>query len=336
MRTSGDQGVKVSPFIGGYAARLMGISLHDYYSNPRQAFKAQLLAGELHGYDDPPRFGWADWGGWEFGGGVRFPQSYSEAAPTTKESPVKKPSDVDRLKAPDPRTSGWFPLLRQYNRMMAGLGQPPRIMGGSATNVVASMLGRENLLKWYYKEPGAVTAAYEKAVDLIIRAADAVIEEFGPKFRFGYGAPLDSNDLISPRIFEKYSWPYLKRVHEAMLARGAETFSVHICGDHRANLSAWAALPWPEGSTISIGSEMDLVQTAEAFDHKHVIAGNVSTTLLAGGTFDKVVEATRRCIEIGVTLPRGFVLMPACEMPVLAPPLNVHALLKTAREFERS
>ena len=39
------------------------------------------------------------------------------------------------------------------------------------------------------------------------------------------------------------------------------------------------------------------------------------------------------CLEIGSRLPGGFVLMPACEMPVIAPPLNVQALVQAARDF---
>ncbi|MFH1136504.1 MAG: uroporphyrinogen decarboxylase family protein [Pseudomonadota bacterium] len=331
----GRDGVRVSPFIGGYAARLMGIPLQDYYSDPALAVRAQMLTRALHGHDDPPSFGWADWGAWEFGGRIRFPHSDGEAAPSTAESPVKKPSDVDRLPVPDPKTAGWFPLIREYNRLMVGLGFPPRVKGGAVTNVVAAMLGRENLLRWYLREPEAVKVAYEKASDLIISAADTVIAEFGPEFRFGYGAPLDANDLVSPRIFEKFSWPYLKKVHQAMLDRGASSFNVHICGDHRKNLAAWAALPWPPGSVVSIGADMDLVETAEAFSHKHIIAGNVSTTILAEGGYDDVTAAARRCVEIGRTLPGGFMLTPACEMPVLTPPLNVHALLTGWKESER-
>jgi uroporphyrinogen decarboxylase len=139
--------------------------------------------------------------------------------------------------------------------------------------------------------------------------------------------------LISPEIFETFAWPRLKKVHQAILDRGITRFGVHICGNHLENLPLWAALPWPDRSTISIGAEMDLVHVAEAFSHRHIIGGNVSTSILASGTYEDVMDDARRCIENGKTLPGGFVLMPACEMPVLTPPVNVHALMTAVREY---
>ena len=63
--------------------------------------------------------------------------------------------------------------------------------------------------------------------------------------------------------------------------------------------------------------------------------GNVSTSLLATGTYEEVYEEARRCIERGKDLPGGFALMPACEAPVTTPPLNIHALVKAANDCGR-
>jgi uroporphyrinogen decarboxylase len=94
-------------------------------------------------------------------------------------------------------------------------------------------------------------------------------------------------------------------------------------------------LDWPEGTFFSIGSELDLETTAEAFGHRHQIGGNLRTDLLAGGRYQEVYEAAWRCLEIGFGLPGGYALMPACETPVTAPPLNVQALVDAARDFNR-
>jgi uroporphyrinogen-III decarboxylase len=77
---------------------------------------------------------------------------------------------------------------------------------------------------------------------------------------------------------------------------------------------------------ISIGSDMGITTTVKAFGHRFKMGG-VSTTLLGVGTYEEVYQAATQCIEEGQTLPAGFALMPACEMPVLAPPLNVQALV---------
>ena len=95
----------------------------------------------------------------------------------------------------------------------------------------------------------------------------------------------------------------------------------------------YGALPWPERTLFSVDSVMDLGTVAEAFGETHIIAGNVPTMLLENGPFQEVYRETRRCIEIGKTLPGGFVLMPACELPVGCPHLNVAVMVQAARDF---
>ncbi|MDD3270248.1 MAG: uroporphyrinogen decarboxylase family protein, partial [Syntrophomonadaceae bacterium] len=57
------------------------------------------------------------------------------------------------------------------------------------------------------------------------------------------------------------------------------------------------------------------------------------TDLLYLGSPDEVIEGCRQIIEKMKYHPGGFILMPACSMPALAPPVNVHAMVKAARLF---
>lgn len=327
--------VPVSPFVKGYAAKVCGLSLETFYTDMEACVKAQILAQQLHRYDLSLSFGWGDWGGWEFGGKIRFPASDTEGAPRTARHPVESPSDLDRLQVPDVETAGWYPLLIRFNEIITRLGFSAKIPAGSVSNVVAGMVGVDRLLRWYLREPEAVRVAYHKAEELILRGADMVLARFGPRCTASYGAPLEANNLISPSIFEKFIWPSLERIHMGLMGRGVKHLSVHLCGDHRGNLKAWAALPYPQRSIISIGSRMSIQEVADAFGPDHIIAGNVSTTILAFGTYEHVLNEARRCIEVGKYLPGGFILMPACEMPVLTPPINVHALVVAAQIYGR-
>lgn len=319
---------------GGYAAKLCGLPLHEFYTNIEQCIRVQRLAADLHGYDDSPGYGWADWGAWEFGGALKFPDSYAENAPRTVTSPVESLSDVDKLRIPDPRTAGMYPLLMEFNRAVRALGMPARVPAGSASSAVAAIIGKDRLYRWYMREPEAVRTVYEKVVTFLLRAADMIIAEFGAENCSAYiGTPLDTNDLISPKIFEAFSLPCIKRVNSGLLDRGVKRFSVHICGNHRGNLPIMTEMPLPPRTTISIGSQLRILEVAEAFKHQHIIAGNVSTTILNLGTYEEVYEEARRCIEEGKDLPGGFMLQSACGLPVLTPPLNVHAMVKAAKEL---
>ena len=328
--------VPVAAFVSGYSAYLCGMSLKDYYTDGTKCLEAQLLAKNRHGYDDMPTHGWVDWGGWEFGGEIHFPNSYLECAPHTSKPAVKNPPDVDRLPVPDPHSAGMFPDYMKFNRCCRQKSLPIKIRAGSVTSIVGSMLGKETLLRWFIKEPSAVRAAYDKAACFILAAADMIIEEFGTESCSAFiSAPLDCNNLISPRLFDRFVAPVQKDIIQGLRMRGIKNFFLHLCGDHSLNLPIWNSMDLPERSVISIGEEMDLCRVAEAFDHRHVVGGNVPTSVLAFGSPYQVFTEARRCIDQAKDLPGGFILMPACSMPVQTSPHNVDALIGASMKSGR-
>lgn len=320
-------------FAGAYAARLAGLHLKDFYTDPERCIRVQQQAKSLHGYDDGPHYGWADWGAWEFGGGIHFPREDYECAPRSAGALVERVSDVDALKVPDPRSAGMYPLLMEFNRKISALGYPAKIQGGTVSLLAAAIIGKERLMRWFIKEPQAVHRVYDMASDFILKAAEMTVSELGTACSVGFSAAMDTNELISPSIFETFCFPYLKKVNEGLMNLGLTRFHVHLCGNHRWNLPLWAGLPWPPRTTFSIGSDMGLSEVAEAFGHRHIVAGNVSTTRLALGTYEEVFSNVQRIVDEGKELPGGFVLMPACEMPVMAPPVNVHAMVTAGKKF---
>lgn len=335
MRGEKPDRVPVFCCVGGYAAKLSGMSLKAFYQDVECCVRAQVLAKELHGYDDAPNYGWADWGGGVFGGGTVFPDSYEQGAPRSSGPAIEKPSDIDLLEIPDPGRAGMFPLLARFNRVVAGMGLPAKIRAGSVTSLVSAIIGTERLLRWYIREPAAVHAAYDKATEFILKAADATIREFGLNCSATYGAPLDSNDLVSEKIFSTFALPRIKQINRWLMDRGVSRFFVHLCGNHMRNIHGWAEVPWPDRTIFSLGSETDMIRVAEVFGHRHVTAGNVSTTRLATGGFDEVYDEACRCIQRHKDLPGGFFLMSACETPSVTPPVNVHAMVKAVRDVGR-
>lgn len=327
--------VPVVGFAVQYTAKLAGVSLEEFYKDIPLCIKVQQLAKELHGYDDGISYGWADWGGWEFGGQVHFPQSYEESAPSTAVSPVEKVSDVDKLSVKDIRSAGMIPYLLEFNRLVTAEGAPAKLRAGSVTSIVASIIGKERLLLWYLMEPEAVKAVYEKATEFLIQAADLMLSEFGGKGSASISAPLDSNDLISPDLFEKFTVPYQSRVNQWLIDHGVTSIRAHICGNQKHNLAAWASIPWPPRTIFSVGREMDMAEVAEAFGHQHIVAGNVSTTMLGIGSYEEVYSDAKRSLEEGKDFPGGFILMSACELPVLTPPLNVQAMIQASKDHGR-
>ncbi len=144
--------------------------------------------------------------------------------------------------------------------------------------------------------------------------------------------PMESNQLISPKMFAVFAKPYIREIFEYYNSAGITAVVVHLCGDHTANLAHWADIPLPPRTVFSIGHEMDLEKTSAAIGKAHILGGNVNTQLLHQGSRQAVTTEVERCLTAGMKHPGGFVLMPACELPPDTPLENFQTMACTLYE----
>ena len=328
--------VPVSPFIDMFAAKIAGLPLREFFFDPGKCLHVQRLTKELYGHDGGFSFGWTDRGAWEFGGRISYPEPKQFTPPRNIENPVKTPNDVDKLPDPDPREAGQFPRMMEFAKLLSKEGLPVSLYAGSPSTMAASVIGKERMLRWYYKEPEAVHKVMRKVTDFILKNAEWFIGEFGAaSITANTSVPMESNQLISPKMVREFAFPYIREIHETLIRKGIKRFFVHLCGDHKRNLPLWEEIPIPERSIISIGSEMDIEETGAFFGDDYIVGGNVSTSLIQIGSFEEVFEASKECIEKGKKHRGGYILMPACDLPPLTPPINVYAMMKAARKCGR-
>ena len=93
----------------GYASKVTGMPLGSLYEDPKKCIKAQLLTAEMHDYEALPFYGYAAFGAFEFGGEIELPREKGMSPWVTK-TPVKEPSDVEKLEVQDPKTAGSIPI----------------------------------------------------------------------------------------------------------------------------------------------------------------------------------------------------------------------------------
>jgi len=329
--------VPVNAFASVYAGVISGVSFEDYYLKPEVALRAQQWAGALHGWDGTPAYAMPAWGTWDFGGEIAFPKTAEGGFPYASRHVAETPAEVEALVVPDPELAPATSRTLAFARLGWEQGIAPSVTGGSPIFEAVQMVGTDNLMRWFRKEPETVDRLLTLITDYILRIADIFIDEFGPESISAFEAfPTESHAFVSPKIFERFTLPQEVRIHEHLLARGVNTWVIHLCGDHAKNLHLWReSVPLPERPIISIGTEMDLLEVGAVFGENSIVGGNVPTTLLQTGTPDQVVEASRLCIERGRQHPGGFVLMPACGLPPYAQPANVHALIEAARRYGR-
>jgi len=322
----------------GFAVVNAGYTIAEAYNNPEKAFKAERWCCEQYGWVFTPLFFYASYGGWEFGGEIKWPSSKFDQAPIITRYPVEAEEDIWNLTGPDVKKAGFIPLLTEFNKLslQERLNNEPfyvMVPIGSSFTIAGNICGPEKLCKWLLKKPEVAHRLLRLATDHSLDLFQYWKKNFGTEGLLAFtGEPTASNQLISSKQFEKFVFPYLKELFEKILALGYKHIYCHICGEQNTNLPFWAQLPMGDPGIVSIGHEIDLLKAAEHFPND-IILGNLEPGIIQTGTPEEVYEASKAVIEKGKKCSGGFAFSPGCELPPMAPPLNVWMMTKAANEF---
>lgn len=323
------------PFILGFCARNVGYPIANIYSDPEKSFWSQLWTQEQYGYDGYPIYGYASYGSWEFGGEVRLPSSEWEQAPSIVQFPVDSEEGVNRLELPHLEKAGMLPLAMAFSKISQKAGIPTGtiVLGGPFT-IAGNLCKVEMLCRWMRKQPELTHRVLRLATEHIVDVVRRWTHTFGTeRFMPHIWEPLASNQIISPKQFETFVFPYQKEAHERILAIGVKHILCHICGEHNLNLPYWAQIPMGNPGIVSFGHEVDLTTAIKYFGDTCVIAGNIEPAVIQQGTRDQVYEQCRIAIEKAKYSPRGFILMAGCEVPPMAPPHNLYMMKQAINDF---
>jgi len=322
----------------GFPMVYTATSIADAYNKPEVSLAAQRKTAQDFDWVSMPLLAYAAWGGWEFGGDIKWPSGEFAQAPTVTRLPVETPEDAINLKMPDVKNAGIVPIQMEFLKLMSQqrLDNEPWNVTASLEGVfttAGNICGPDKLSKWLIKKPEAARHLLRLTTDYMV--------ELGQYFKDTFGTdgvllldfePLSSNQIISPRQFEEFALPYIKEEHERLLAMGFKTIFMHICGEHNANLPYWAQIPMGDPGIISIGHEIELETAAEYFP-SDIILGNLEPAIIQAGTSDEVYEATRKVVEKGKKLQGGYFFAPGCELPPMSKIENVRAMNKAINDF---
>jgi uroporphyrinogen decarboxylase len=294
---------------------------------------------EMYGSDDLPRALVAGpWDPtWAFGGEIKWPTGEYSQAPSCIRFPVVSEDDASTLKLPqDVRTAGPIPLYMQFAKLQERFGVPIWVKFSSPLETVNALCGMGMMSRWLIKKPKLIHRLLQIATDYSAEVVQYWVDTFAPEHLIGLtGAPVTSNQVISPKHFETFVFPYQKILHDKILGMGIKHIFCHICGDQNLNLPYWAQIPMGNPGIVSFGHEVDLTTAAKYFGDRCIVAGNVEPAVIQTGTHEQVYELAKNAIEKAKYAPRGFILTPGCGLPPLAPPYNVFTLKKAADDFGR-
>ncbi len=333
--------VPVWPFAyDAFAAINANYSMADAYNNPEKALQAQRWCSQQYGWVSAPYLGYAAYGAWEFGGELKWPQSEYDQAPSIIRHPVQSEEDVLKLILPDVSEAGYLPLLMKFNQL--ALKERPDNEAFSISARVGGVFGvavqacsAEKFLKWIIRKPDIAHHMLRLATDHDLQIANHWKKTFGTEgVLIRSGEATTSNQLISPKTFEIFAYPYLKELHRKTIEMGFKHIYSHICGEQNANLEKWAEIPMGNPGIISIGHEIDVLTAAKYFPND-IILGNLDPSIVQTGTPQEVYDSSKEIIEKGMQCPGGFIFSPGCQMPPKAPAINAWMLTKAAQDFGR-
>jgi uroporphyrinogen decarboxylase len=330
--------VPIYPFGGGFSAVYNNSSIADLYTNPKVSLAAQRKAARDFDWVCVPEIAYAAFGGWEFGGEIKWPDGDFTQAPSVSRHVASTPEEVMDLRIPDVASAGIIPLQKKFFEVSSQESfdnEPWSIviqLEGIFT-CASNIVGIDQFSRWTLKKPAVVHRLVRLTTDFEIEMATYWKDIFGTDGVLLWGGdPVSSNQVISPKTFETFNLPYRKEVHEKVLAMGYKTIFMHICGEQNENLPFWTQIPMGDPGIVSFGHEVDLEKAAEYFP-SDIVVGNLEPAVIQTATPEEVYAASRAVIEKGKKLPCGFMFAPGCELPPMAPVENVKAMTTAVNDF---
>ncbi|MEM1586730.1 MAG: uroporphyrinogen decarboxylase family protein [Candidatus Bathyarchaeia archaeon] len=172
-----------------------------------------------------------------------------------------------------------------------------------------------------------VKRACEALVEPIIKVALA-LKPAGAKYAF---IPLHLNEYLSPKLYNEFYWPTLKKIIITLYEQGIKSF-VFFEGWHDAHLET--ILDLPRGWGVALFEKTDVRKAKKVLAGHTCVMGGVPSSLLLEASPDKVKEYIKNLLK-EVKVGGGFILANSVEIPKDVPSENLRALIEVVEEEGR-
>ncbi len=321
----------VGPLAVHYCARVAGISLHDYTSDPR------ILADCVVRYYERfrPDAVWASADTWvsaqAMGARVGAPDNglpWGGLGPAI----IQKAADLDRIPQPDSGTQGRYPLMLEALRLIVEkLGKETFVVAcfdQYPFSLAAQLLGINEIMLMIHDNRTLVEAVMECCLDYGL-AYGRAMGEAGADMLSGGDSPAG---LIGPELYRELALPFEKRLISGLKSATGKPVSLHICGDSTPILEDMAG---SGADVLEIDHKVDIILACRIVGPDVALWGNLDPVgLLARSTPDQVERAACYLIEaVRSSGHRRFVLSSGCTLALETPAENLEAMFRIARAF---
>jgi len=306
-----------------FAADVIRVPYLKYVTDFRTLVEAQLSTVEKYGFDyvscisDPAREA-AD-----CGSDIAL---FDDQPPAFKEERalLADKTRLSALQVPDPLGGGRMTdrvraaaLFRQEvgrDKLIEGWIEGPMAEGSDLRGINTIMLD-------LYDDPPFIVDLFEFVTEMEIRFAKAQVDSGVDLIGIGDAAA----SLVGPVFYERFVWPYEKRMVDAIHAMGART-RLHICGDTNALLDGMGRL----GSDIvDLDYPVDMRDGRERMPAQLILGNLEPVGVMRNSTPDRVTAALEACHQAAG--PR-YIVGAGCELPRDTSEANVRAMCAFARD----
>ena len=185
-----------------------------------------------------------------------------------------------------------------------------------------------------YRRPDKVQAVLDNWVE---EYAEDILEALRPAGIPPIGIPgilmaceRGSGSHYNLKIFERFVWPYIKRLVEVWTDAGYIVI-LHFDTDWTRNLPYLLELP-PKKCICELDGTTDIFKAKEILKDHMCIMGDVPAPLSAYGTPEEMEEYCKKLIDV-VGKDTGFILSSACTVPPDCKYENFKAMIDTAKNY---
>ncbi len=335
----------------GFAAQVTGTPMATFVSTPATATHTMIAAYKLVGNGDAINYGsFSPYGlSYSFGARVRVPgvDLPPDESWQVLETELMTRTDYDRI-----LDAGWPDFFRDYlsSRVFADAAPQllpanqakvdvrglwaqagvPVLSGGDITSPFELLCGGRSLEKFFMdlvEIPGKVLAVMDAIVPHLAGKILPRVKAYGYPAAW-VGGWRTAPAMISPAMWARFVWPYLKRIVNEVLEAGLIPL-LHLDSNWERELGRFQE--FPRGRIImALDGDTDIHKAKEILGGHMCLMGDVPATLLAFGNPQEVYNYCDDLIRaIG---PEGFILQSGCDIPANAKLENVQAMVAAAME----
>ncbi|MFZ1947416.1 MAG: uroporphyrinogen decarboxylase family protein [bacterium] len=295
------------PIVSGLAARAVGRTLGEYYTDTRVLAAAQLALYQELRQDVVVMMGDLFLEVEAMGARVEFPD---DDMPRLRSYLLEDKGTLAALEPPDPAASGRLPGYFDACRQVAAEVRESAVgavLSGPWTLAV-NLRGAENLIYDTSEDPKFVHEIMGLTTEVAKRTG-AAAGAAGAGLSFSE-APA-SLSLISPKIFREFVLPYDREVVSFLRERRMGV-TLHVCGFIDPIVDDVLATGC---AAVSMDKPSSLEKMLQAARGRAVTIGNVSTSVFVEGSMQDVEDEVARCLAAAAGC-EGFILSTGCEISV--------------------